>query len=189
MVKARILSSAAVRVMLRRTAPLAVLVGAALLGAACSGSPTAPDVLMSGRRVQTGSGGGTLCTPPQCEGFEGTVRITAGGGTLSGKTEGEPLRGDPASFTVFARDLKATGRFQTGFLNLSVDGDSAVIGAIWYQSAGGIFEVTQKTVPATVDVASVGTRECASGTKVTTTIVTTLENFGRTTIVETHCAP
>ena len=63
------------------------------------------------------------------------------------------------------------------------------VSSIWYRSAGGIFEVTQKTVPATVDVASVDTRECASGTKVTTTIVTTLENFGRTTIVETHCAP
>jgi len=188
MVKTRMYPSAALRVTRRRTAALAALVGAALVGAACSGSPTAPDVLMSGRRVLTGSGGGTLCTPPQCEGFEGTVRVTAAGGTLFGTTEGEPL-GGPASFTVFARDLKGTGRFETGFLNVSVEGDSALIGAIWYQSAGGIFEVTQKTVPATVEVTSVDTRECASGTRVTTTIVTTLENFGRTTIVETHCAP
>ena len=168
---------------LRATAAVAVA-GLALASGACSGSPSAPGSLSAERRVQTGSGGGTLCPPGICTGFNGRIEIIASGGTLNGPTVGGQL-GDATRFSLTSH-MKGTGRFDNGFIDVSVERDSAVVRAIWYSSGGRVFQDTEKTVPATVT--EVADKACDSGTLIETTITATFENFGRTTITERHCA-
>jgi hypothetical protein len=169
---------------LRATAVVALL-GVGVVSGACSGSPSAPGTLSAERRVQTGSGGGTLCPPGVCTGFDGRIEIVAGGGSLNGPTVGGQVGTDPARFTLTAR-MNGAGRFDSGFIDLSVERDSAFVRAIWYSSGGRIYQDTEKTVPATVT--EVAEKACESGTLIETTISATFENFGQTTITERHCA-
>jgi len=157
------------------------LVGAAIIGTACSGSPAGPGVLSSDRRVQDGGGGGTLVP-----GFSGHVELTAGGGTLSGNTAGENL-GSNSVFKIQGV-LTGTGRFKTGFIDLQVNGTSAVVNNLWYSDGRQVFQDAGKTVPATVEVGGKCTLDRGEpGVLVQTTINATFENFGNTTIVEQHC--
>jgi hypothetical protein len=159
------------------------LVATAIVGTACSGSPAGPGVLSSDRRVQDGGGGGTLLP-----GFTGHVEITAGGGTLSGNTEGA----NQGSNTVFEFKgvLTGTGRFDSGFIDLQVNGTSAVVQNLWYSDGRQTFQDKGKTVPATVEVGGKCTLDRGEpGLLVQTTINAAFENFGNTTIVEQHCLP
>src|SRR5690349_6371996 len=108
--------------MLNRSTALMMILAAALISAACSGSPAGPGVLSSDRRVQDGGGGGTLCTAGTCPGFTGRVEITAGGGSLSGQTTGVN-EGSQTSFR-FTAHATGTGRFTEGLIDLQVTGDS-----------------------------------------------------------------
>ena len=161
------------------------LLGVAVVSGACSGSPSAPGTLSAERRVQTGSGGGTLCPPGICTGFDGRIEIIAGGGSLDGPTVGEQVGTDPARFTLTAR-MTGSGRFDSGFIDLAVERESAFVRAIWYSSGTRIYQDTGKTVQATVT--EIADKGCDSGTLIETTISATFENFGRTTITERHCA-
>jgi hypothetical protein len=166
-----------------RTWALAVTLGLAGVAAACGGSPTGPGVLSSERRVQTGSGGGT--TLPACspEEFCSSVEVRAAGGTLSGPTD--VLAGESPSVFTFLAALTGTGRFTTGFISVDVNGSNAVITEIAYERANGAFGQKMVSAPAAVTATEGG---CADGrTLVQTRIVTTLENFGPVTIIETHC--
>ena len=185
MLNLRVRPSTSIRSFVLRATAGAALLGIAVASSACSGSPSAPGTLSAERRVQTGSGGGTLCPPGVCTGFNGRIEIVASGGSLNGPTVGGQLGSDAARFTLTAR-LKGSGRFDDGFIDLSVERESAFVRAIWYSSGTRIFQDTEKTVPATVT--EVADKACDSGTLIETSITATFENFGRTTITERHCA-
>jgi len=170
-----------------RAALITALVAATLAGAACSGSPAGPGVLSAGRRVQDGGGGGTLCPPGTCPGFEGKVTLTAGGGTLTGSTTGV-IEGAADAFR-FTSQLTGTGRFKTGFLDIQVTGDTALVNNLWYSNGSQVFQDKGDTVSAVVtrgEKCQIG-RDMIAGTIVQTTIEGVFENFGPTTIVEEHC--
>ena len=170
-----------------RVAIVTALIAAALAGAACSGSPAGPGVLSAGRRVQDGGGGGTICPPGPCPGFEGKVTLVAGGGSLSGATTGV-LEGAEDAFR-FTSQLTGTGRFKTGFLDIPVTGDTALVNNLWYSNGSQVFQDKGDTVSAVVargEKCLLG-RDMIPGTIVQTTIEGIFENFGQTTIVEEHC--
>jgi hypothetical protein len=134
--------------------------------------------------VLTGGGGGS--TSPVCEPVElcGRVEVRAAGGTLSGTTDVAMDALSPTTFS-FTAPLTGTGRFRTGFISVDVNGDTALINEIVYESANGAFGETAKIAPALVTVTPDG---CTDGrTRVETTITTTIQNFGPTTIRERHC--
>ena len=179
-----------------RTAAAVVLIVAGL-GVACSGSPTSPDAITAGRRVQTGSGGGTFCPGNPCIGINGRIEIVAANGTLQGTTGGTQASGNPSSFDVTSH-LFGSGRFDdgmvdekepaaNGFVRITVDRDAAIIHPIWYSVSGRIYEDSQTNGRSSVRLID-DPVTCRSGVLVETTIVANLQNFGRTTIVETHCA-
>ncbi len=154
------------------------------LSAACSGSPTGPGVLTAGRRVQTGSGGGSnvpVCTPVD---ICGRVDVRAAGGSLFGTTV---VQAQSASTFSFAASLSGSGRFDSGYISVDVSGDTAAINELSYGRANGVFG--QQTVTATASV-TVTTDGCSDGRDlVETSITTTIQNFGPTTITERHCYP
>jgi hypothetical protein len=167
-----------------RIAAVVAVTGLIGVGAACSGSPTGPGVFSSERRVQTGSGGGS--TTPTCSAADlcGRVDVTASGGTLSGTSIVETTG---AGVFTFNAPLTGTGRFGAGFISADVNGATAVINEITYQRGNGTFGQTSLSVPATVTVTEGG---CAGGgSLVETRITTTVQNFGPTVIVASHCAP
>ena len=184
MLNLRLRPSTSIRALALRATAAAALIGVAALGSACSGSPSAPGSLSAERRVQTGSGGGTLCPPGICTGFNGRIEIIASGGTLNGPTVGGQL-GDASRFSLTSR-MNGTGRFDNGFIDLSVERDSAFVRAIWFSAGDRVYQDVEKTVPATVT--EVADKACESGTLIETAITATFENFGRTTITERHCA-
>ena len=169
---------------LRATAVTALLVGA-VIASACSGSPSAPGALTAERRVQTGSGGGTFCPGVVCEEISGRIEIVAVRGSLNGPTGGTQVGSEPARFQL-SSTLKGAGQFDDGFISFSVERDTATISTISFRSHGQIFENTNVTAPASIR--EVADPSCGSGVLVVTTITTTLENLGRTTITEQHCA-
>jgi len=172
-----------------RIAIVTALIATALAGAACSGSPAGPGVLSAGRRVQDGGGGGTLCPPGTCPGFDGRVTLTAGGGTLSGTTTGV-IEGAEDAFR-FTSQLTGTGRFKTGFLDIQVTGDTALVNNLWYSNGSQVFQDKGDTVSAVVtrgEKCLIG-RDMVPGVIVQTTIQAVFENFGQATIVEEHCVP
>jgi hypothetical protein len=185
MLMLRLRPSTSIRSLARRATAAAALVGVAVLGSACSGSPAAPGSLSAERRVETGSGGGTLCPPTICTGFDGRIEIIAGGGSLSGPTVGSQV-GTEASRFQLTSQMTGTGRFDHGFISFSVERETATINAIWYSSEDRVYEDTGVTAPATV--ALIDDKACASGMLVETTITAMFENFGKTTITEKHCA-
>lgn len=166
-----------------RLAPVLSLVALALAMAACNGSPTGPGLVSSERRVQTGGGGGTFC--PDCSPL-GRVEIVAGGGVLNGQTIGAQVGADYTAFH-FTSHLEGRGRFDTGFVDIEVRDGSALIRQISYTKDGRIYQDADVTAPALVR--EIRDDACApTGVMVETTIRVTLENFGRTTIAERHCA-
>jgi hypothetical protein len=170
-----------------RMAIVTALIASALAGAACSGSPAGPGVLSAGRRVQDGGGGGTICSAGTCPGFDGRVTLTAGGGTLTGSTTGV-IEGAEDAFR-FTSQLTGTGRFKTGFLDIQVTGDTALINNLWYSNGPQVFQDKGDTVSAVVvrgEKCQIG-RDQLPGVIVQTTINGVFENFGQTTIVEEHC--
>lgn len=175
------------RARVARTAAAVALMTAAMITGGCSGSPAGPGgVLTAGRRVQDGGAGGSLCVISNCPAFKGRVEITAGGGSLNGETSG--VLGDSLTTFRFTSPLTGSGRFTNGYIDLQVNGDSAVVNNLWFSNGAQIFQDKGKTVPATV----VTGEKCLvdkdiPGTLVTTTITATFENFGNTTIVESHC--
>jgi hypothetical protein len=185
MLNFRLRPSTSIRSLALRATAAAALVGVAVLGSACSGSPAAPGSLSAERRVETGSGGGTLCPPGICTGFDGRIEVIAGGGSLNGPTLGSQVGTEATRFQLTAR-MTGTGRFDHGFISFSVERDTAIINAIWFSSEDRVYEDTGVTAPATV--ALIADKACASGTLVETTITATFENFGKTTITERHCA-
>ena len=162
---------------------LSALLGAAALGAACSGSPVGPGALSSERRVGTGGAGGTIspgCTLPDiCQ-----VTVTSTSGTLTGDS-------DVAADSLTAFGFRATlsgkdGRFsQGGYIEVTVHGSTATIEEISFRRGESRLGDEHVTVPATVEVREDGCG--AKGDLVTTTITGTFEGFGPTTIVEQHC--
>ena len=187
MLNLRLRPSTSIRSLARRATAAAALFGLAVLGSACSGSPAGPDTLTAGRRVETGSGGGTLCKPPFC-GVVGRIEIIAGGGSLNGPSV---AAGSTVDFKVTSEEITGTGRFDGGrdnnaSLSFSVTGETATIDFIWFDNGHQIFEAKDVTAPATVTL--IADKACTSGTLVETIITATLENFGNTTITERHCA-
>ena len=166
-----------------RIATVVALTGLIGLGAACSGSPTGPGAFSSERRVQTGSGGGS--SSPTCSPLVdvcGRVSVTAAGGTLGGTSIVDIT--SPGVF-AFTASLTGSGRFTAGFISVEVNGDRAVIHELSYERGNGAFGETSVTVPAVVTLSAGG---CAEGrTLVETSITVTLQNFGPTTIVASHC--
>ena len=160
-----------------RVAIVTALIAAALAGAACSGSPAGPGVLSAGRRVQDGGGGGTICPPGPCPGFEGKVTLVAG-----------VIEGAEDAFH-FTSQLTGTGRFKTGFLDIQVTGDTALVNNLWYSNGSQVFQDKGDTVSAVVargEKCLIG-RDQIPGVIIQTTIEGIFENFGQTTIVEEHC--
>ena len=189
MLNHRLRPSTSIRSFALRATAGAALLGAAVLSGACSGSPAAPGTLSAGRRVETGSGGGTLCKPPFC-GVFGRIEIIAGGGSLNGPSV---AAGTSANFKITSDELTGTGRFDGGrnnnaSLSLTVKGEIATIDFIGFDDGHQTFEDKNVTAPATVTVTPIDTKTCTSGLLVETTITATFENFGRTTIIESHCA-
>ena len=165
-----------------RTAAAAVVAGLIAAGAGCSGSPTGPGTFSAGRRVQTGSGGGS--TSPTCSTGDicGRVAVTAAAGSLSGTSIVDTT--SPGVF-AFTASLVGSGRFTAGFISAQVNGDAAVIHEITYEQKNGAFGETSASVPALTTIREGG---CADGrTLVETRITATFQNFGPTTIVESHC--
>ena len=168
----------------------AALVTMAVIAAGCSGSPAGPGgVLTAGRRVQDGGAGGTICVRTNCVLAKGNVVITAAGGSLAGGTSVE--LGDDLTTFRFTSTLTGRGRFVSGYIDLRVNGDSADVDNLWFSNGVQTFQDKGKTVPATVVTGEKCQIEKSDtpGTSVTTTITATFENFGPTTIVETHCVP
>ena len=168
-----------------RTPALAVTLSLVGFAAACSGFPTGPGALSSERRVQTGGGGGTTLPACEPEEFCSRVDVRAAGGTLSGHTD-VVLDGSRSVFTFLAA-LTGTGRFSAGFIRVDVTGNTALIHELTYEGTNGAFGQTMVTVPAAITITEGGCSD--RRTLVETTIVTTIQNFGPTTIVETHCYP
>lgn len=167
---------------LNRVASAAAIAGLIAATAACSGSPAAPGTFSSGRRVQTGSGGGS--TSPTCSPADicGRVAVTAAGGSLSGTSIVETTSAGAFAFTA---PLTGSGRFTAGFVSVNVDGDTALIGQITYDRGNGAFGETNVSVPAVTTIREGG---CAGGrTLVQTSITANIQNLGPTTIVESHC--
>lgn len=139
--------------------------------------------------MQTGSGGGTfVCPGIKCEGITGRIEIVAARGSLNGPTSGTQVGDDPTLFQLTST-LKGTGQFDDGFISISVTGETANIGTIWFHSHGQTFE--NKDVTTAVSVTQSIDPACTtrSGLLIVTTITTTLENLGPTTITERHCTP
>ena len=165
-----------------RIALTVAVAGLIAAGAGCSGSPTGPGAFSSERRVETGSGGGS--TSPVCSPADicGRVAVTASGGALSGTSIVETTSAGTFAFTA---PLSGTGRFTAGFISAEVNGNMAVIHEITYELGNGAFGETSVTVPAVTTVREGG---CADGRPlVQTRITATFQNFGPTTIVESHC--
>jgi hypothetical protein len=180
--------SSSIRSLALRAGAAAALIGVAALGSACSGSPSAPgSVLSAGRRVQTGSGGGTLGPCVLCEPISGRIEIVSVRGTLNGPTDGWETKSESRPFELTST-LKGEGTFESGFIKFSVEGETATIALLQLTSNGQIFENTNVKVPATVTEVADASCTTRSGTLVVTTITTPLENLGRTTITERHCA-
>ena len=155
-----------------------------LLSAACSGSPTGPGAFTAGRRVLTGSGGGSNI--PVCTSADlcGRVEIRAAGGSLIGTTI---VQADSTSTFSFAAALSGSGRLTSGYISVDVSGDAAVINELTYERGNGVFGEQTVSTAATVTVSPDG---CSDGRDlVETRITTTLENFGPVTITERHCYP
>ena len=185
MLNSRLRSSTSIRSLLLRATAGAALLGAAVVSGACSGSPSAPGSLSAERRVETGSGGGTFCPGVVCEGITGRIEIVSNRGSLNGSTGGSQVGNEPERFQLTST-LKGAGQLSDGFISFTVERDTATISTIWFSSHGQIFEDTNVTAPATVR--EVADSSCRSGIMVVTTITATLENLGKTTITEQHCA-
>jgi hypothetical protein len=112
-------------------------------------------------------------------------KIVAVRGTLNGTTGGSQVGSEPTRFQLTST-LKGTDQFDDGFISFTVEGDSATISTIWFRRNGQIFENTDVVVPASIRI--VADSSCRSGNLIVTTITTPLENLGRTTITEQHCA-
>jgi hypothetical protein len=178
-------SGSVVAVVARGSAASALII-AALFAGACSGSPAGPGVLSSERRVQDGGAGGSLCPIGTCPGFEGRVEITAGNSSLSGQTTGVD-EGGPTAFR-FTSHLSGTGRFQAGYIDVQVNGDSALVNNLWFSRGTQTYQDKGKTLPATVVQGEKCTLERGEpGVLIETTIQANFQNFGNTTIVESHC--
>lgn len=165
---------------------LAGLFALAVLGTACSGSPTAPGTLSSERRVQTGGGGGTLC-PGAC-GLSGYVELQAKKGTLSGSSIGSQPGREPVPFVFTARLTGKGDGYDEGFVDIAVASNTATINVAWYSTDGKVFQDTSVTTTPRIIQRPTDAKDCASGILVETTLNAKLQNFGNTTIVETHCA-
>jgi hypothetical protein len=174
-----------IRSLVVRATAVAAVLGAAVVSSACSGSPSAPGTLSAERRVETGSGGGTFCPGIVCEGITGRIEIVSNRGSLNGSTGGSQVGSEPARFQLTS-NLKGAGQIEDGFISFTVERDTATISTIWFRSHGQIFENTNVTAPASVR--EISDSSCRSGRLIVTTITTTLENLGKTTITEQHCA-
>jgi hypothetical protein len=170
----------------RRLVSATIALALCALAAACSGTPASPtDTRSSERRVLTGGAGGTFCPPEACEGFTGRIEIVAGGGTLHGPTLGAQLGDEITRFELTSR-LTGTGRFGEGFIDAVFDRESATVRTIWYSGdSGQILQATNQS--GTPEYTTVDEKSCESGVLLVTTLTVTLENLGRTTIVERHC--
>jgi len=178
--------STSIRSLVLRATAGAALLGIAVASSACSGSPSAPGTLSAERRVETGSGGGTLCPGIVCEGINGRIEIVSNRGSLNGSTGGSQVGSEPTRFQLTST-LKGDGeQLEGGFISFTVERDTATISTIWFRSHGQIFENTNVTAPASIR--EVADTSCRSGLLIVTTITTTLENLGKTTITEQHCA-
>ena len=185
MLNLRLLSSTSIRSRALRATAVVALLGIAAVSGACSGSPSAPGTLSAERRVQTGSGGGTFCPGVVCEGINGRIEIVSNRGSLNGSTGGSQVGSEPKRFQLTST-LKGDGQLEDGFISFTVERDTATISTIWFRSHGQIFENTNVTAPASIR--EVADTSCRSGVSIVTTITTTLENLGKTTITEQHCS-
>jgi len=185
MLNLRLRTFTSIRSLVLRATAGAALFGIAVAGSACSGSPSAPGTLSAERRVETGSGGGTFCPGIVCEGVTGRIEIVSNRGSLNGSTGGSQVGSEPTRFQL-SSTLKGSGQLEDGFISFTVEQDTATISTIWFRSHGQIFENTNVTAPASIR--QVADTSCRSGLLIVTTITTTLENLGKTTITEQHCA-
>ena len=168
----------------RRLTSTSLTLALCALAVGCSGVPTSPtDMRSSERRVLTGGAGGTFCPPDVCDGFTGRIEIVAGGGTLHGPTSG--AQDEVTRFELTSR-LTGTGRFTDGFIDAIFDRESATVRTIWFTSdSGQILQSTDRS--GTPEYTAIDEKSCESGVLLRTTLTVTLENLGRTTIVEQHC--
>lgn len=186
MLNLRLRPSTSIRSHTLRATAVVALLGIGVVSTACSGSPSAPDPLSAERRVQTGSGGGTFCPGIVCEGITGRIEIVSNRGSLNGSTGGSQVGSEPTRFQLTSTLTGDGGQLEDGFISFTVERDTATITTIWFRSHGQIFENTNVTAPASVR--EVADTSCRSGRLIVTTITTTLENLGKTTITEQHCA-
>jgi hypothetical protein len=174
---------------------LALILGLAILNAACSGSPVNPSdvgIQSSERRVQTGGSGGTFCLQvAACSRFQGRLEIIAGGGTLTGTTSG--AQRDAETSFEFTAELSGTGRFTDGFIDAIYDRESATVRTIWFRGQGEqYFQATNESgTPTYTELTEKGSPEagCVSGRFLESRLTVILENLGPTEIIERHCIP